>query len=385
MMQKRIFIYLHTTASLQASWIILDNTNRIIQSVEYGDLQQLFLHTDCDVIAITPTEDILFTQVKLPKMSRQRLLQALPFALEEQLIDDITDLHFAIGEYQEDGTLPVAIVSRERMLAWLHIFNELKISPRAFVPDIFGLNFSEKTWTINTNNHLCIVRTGKYSGFACEKENLETLLQLKLSEETESNSINILRLHDTEIQLLEKLAHDFPTLSFINLLQGTFQAKLQSSQIRKVWLAACYLAIALIALVFIRDSISYLVLHHKLYKIETAINQIYHKNFPQAASVVAPRDRMTQKLNTLTGEISKNNFLGLLGSIGKSLAATHVRILNMDFREQHLTLDVSAASFDNLDSFIHALEQQGLAVKQQSAAEAGAEVKATLLIHAGII
>lgn len=55
----------------------------------------------------------------------------------------------------------------------------------------------------------------------------------------------------------------------------------------------------------------------------------------------------------------------------------------MEFREQQLVLDVTSTSFDHLDAFTRSLATQGLNVKQQNAATAGEQVKATLMIRVG--
>lgn len=384
MMQKSMIIYLHSTNGSIASWISLDENNSILESVAEGDLNQLSVAKDCDVYVVVPAQDVLLTQAELPKLTRQRLLQALPFALEEQLIDDVNDLHFAIGDYQADGTLPVAVVSKQKMTFWLNLLEQRGIAPQAFIPAIFALPVPEHDWQINTYDNQCVIRTGKMSGFACEQDNLETLLKLKLAELPENQVIDLVRTQFSYLELLEKLANTIQSLHFINLLQGVHQAKPQSTKIRKIWFAAGYILLACIALAFISNIFSFFILHHQANKLETEINQIYKRNFPQASSVVAPRERMAEKLRTVSGQASKNNIFAVLGKLGKSMTDSHgVRIQNLDFREQQLTLEVSAATFDNLDSFIRVLTQQGLTVKQQNAAAVGTQVKATLLIRAG--
>ena len=61
-----IVIYIHD------EWVALDKNSQ-----------------DAETIAIVPAQDVLLTTAELPKLSRQRLMLALPFALEEQLIDDV--------------------------------------------------------------------------------------------------------------------------------------------------------------------------------------------------------------------------------------------------------------------------------------------------------
>jgi general secretion pathway protein L len=381
-MQKRIIIYLYSAETFSASWIILDENLQIIQSVSQGDINNLTAAEDSDVYIVVPAHDVLLTQVTLPKLSHQKVLQALPFALEEQLIDDVTELHFATGPHQ-DGNFPVAVVSQKKMLDWLAICEQKNLSPRAFIPAMFLLPFIQQNWLVNISEE-CVVRTGEFSGFGCEKDNLDTLLDLRLEEEPNRDTIKIVRSHATEQQLLEKNAFDITSLSYINLLQGRFQPKVQSSKTKKIWLYAAYLAIACVVLAFFSDIVSYAALHHQNSKIESKINAIYKKQFPQATSIIAPRQRMEEKLRTLSGQASKNNLLAILSELGKSLKdMPGIHIQNLDFRERQLTLEVSAATSDNLDNFTRSLTSQGLTVKQQNAAIVGTQVKATLIIHAG--
>lgn len=384
-MQKRLFIYLYP--SLKSSWIILDETNHILQSVEDDDLTQLSaVNKELETFVIVPSQDVLLVTATLPKLSRSRLMQALPFALEEQLIEDINKLHFAIGEYQTDGTLPVAVVSHKKMIEWKEFFEKAGISTQYYLPSIFLLPFKELHWYINSNASVCLARTGKFSGFACEPENETCLLDLKLAEDSQKNSITQVRTDYSNHVLLEKNAKEITSFPFINLLQGSYQAKQQTSKIKYIWLLAAYFAIAWVTLAFTTNIIAFFVLHHRASKIETEINAIYKQHFPQAKSIVAPRERMTEKLKTVAGNINKNNLLGLLGAIGKGLSqAPGVHVQGLDFREQQLTLELTAPSFDNLDVFTKVLTQQGLSVKQQNATIAGSQVKSTFLIRVGSI
>src|ERR1700687_202408 len=71
-----------------------------------------------EVIVIVPGEDVLLVHAKLPKMNRSRFLKVLPFALEEQLIDEVETLHFALAETQDTGDLAVAVVRQQKMQEW---------------------------------------------------------------------------------------------------------------------------------------------------------------------------------------------------------------------------------------------------------------------------
>lgn len=69
---------------------------------------------DSRVIVLIPSVDVLLTTVLLPKISHSRLIQAIPYALEETLLEDVEQLHFAVGDYPIHGAWPVAIMARKK-------------------------------------------------------------------------------------------------------------------------------------------------------------------------------------------------------------------------------------------------------------------------------
>src|SRR5216683_773925 len=70
-----------------------------------------------EIIVWTPAAETLFLRARLPTRSTAKIVQALPFALEEQLIDPPERLHFAFS-HEADGALAVAVTRRERMESW---------------------------------------------------------------------------------------------------------------------------------------------------------------------------------------------------------------------------------------------------------------------------
>src|SRR3977135_529394 len=58
------------------------------------------------ICVLVPGTDVLLTEPEVPMKAGTKLHQVVPFALEEQLADDIDDLHFAIGNEQGAVILP---------------------------------------------------------------------------------------------------------------------------------------------------------------------------------------------------------------------------------------------------------------------------------------
>src|SRR6185437_4091093 len=122
--QKRIVIYIHQLNPFDVSWIILSDHSEIQERVLHGDLIALNTQINSlEVHTIIPGQDVLLTQAELPKLTRERLLQALPYAVEEKLIDDISNLHFSIGKLSSH-TVPTAIINKKKLEAYLKKLSE---------------------------------------------------------------------------------------------------------------------------------------------------------------------------------------------------------------------------------------------------------------------
>jgi len=402
---KQVLLYLDSEEGAYASWLITDHAGKIEQSVLHSPLTHCLVDKeDSEITVVVPGQDVLLTTAKLPKMNRQRLMQALPFACEEQLIDDLNLLHFAAGEYQSDGTVPVMVVKNQKMVSWLNAVKDLTPSPKIITPSTLALPFDEKNWYAAVFDDNVILRMGKYSGFSSEKNNFTALLQLQLTEiekkpdclhiynfSNEPLSLNLKELmvneiHEPNKNFLESFKEWMEKYPSLNLLQGNYIAKQKTSFSKKIWRITAGLMAVWILLLFLSNITSLIILGTASNKTEKAIQQIYKRNFPESTSMVSPRERLEAKLKKLSSNLDQNVILTLLDRVGGSLSeANDIRLQNCDFRNHVLNLTVMAKTFDSLDAFTQALTKKGLVVKQQNAGMSGSEVKASLLINKGAL
>jgi general secretion pathway protein L len=393
---RKIILYLEKADLTQLSWILINDQGAAEQITLHGQLSELSALATGQALPITVVaapEDVLIISAKMPKLNRQRLLQALPFAIEEQLLAEIDDLHFAIGDYTPEG-LPVAIITKNKLRYWLDILKENGLQPFAILPAPLTLPWQEHQWQVSIFADTAIARTGKFSGFACDKQNLAVLLELKLADQTiPPAAVNIINYapdtfaqatqHAPEKDFLLALAN-LDEKNTLNLLQGAFQPKRTATYSKKIWTMTAWLAIAWIAVVLTCNLITLTVLRHQNTKLESAINTIYKHNFPAATSVVAPKSRMTEKLNNLTNDNHKNRLLVWLAYLAKSDAQIKaLKLKQLEYRNNQLSLEFTAPSFASIDSLSQALTQQGLQVKQQNVSAVGAGATGTLLISDG--
>lgn len=401
-MQERLVIYLQADDLSHPTWVVLDANHAVRQSAERDNPEGLAaIAVDKEVIVIVPPQDVLLTRITLPKMQRNRMLQALPYALEEQLTDDLETLHFAPSERDADGVMLVAVVAQNKMQNWVSLLQTWGIQPSSMLPLTLAIPAKADRWQVVMLEQVA-VRVAPNIAFSCDEANAAALLDIALTEyQPLPKEIDIYRVHpQTESNklalevpinealmssrdLYQKLAEQLPADPVLNLLQGQFAPKKSRlPQLDFVMKAAVALALGWVFLLFYGPIMSYFVLHHRVSQLNSDMAAIYRHQFPQATSVIAPKLRMEEKLHKLSAQVGENRLLILLGYVGKALGKTDgVKLKRFDFQSNTLTLDLSAATSDDFATFTDYLTANGLAVKQQNANLSGARVNATLQVE----
>jgi len=93
----------------------------------------------------------------------RKIVQALPFALEEQLIDPPERLHFAFA-HEADGELAVAVTRRERMESWLGALAAAGLAPTHLAPVTLSVPLADRSWTLAFVDGEIVLRSGARAG-----------------------------------------------------------------------------------------------------------------------------------------------------------------------------------------------------------------------------
>jgi general secretion pathway protein L len=401
--QKKTLIILHSIDPVSASWCVFDTTNTI-DAHGHGDLASL--PTECkeyETIVLAPSEDTSILQAQLPKLKTHQLLQAVPYALEDALINDVSELHFALGKRQADNSVPVAVVAKAKITQWLAILDECGITPQQLLPGLLSLPPVIGHWQIKLSNGVAAVRTGDYKGFVCDANNLVTLLELQLTATLEPPvSLQVYGLIGDEIKsfpeninhvpvekivltanlLLTKIIEASMQSPTINLLQNDYLKKSSGAISKKTWRWLGYAVLAWLVIMIISNLFEYIILQKQATRINQAINTIYYQNFPAATAVVAPRERMTAKLQRSGSALTHNDFLVLLAIIGHEIESNStVQLQNLDFRNNQLSVTVTAPTAAAIDKLVLALNAQSIMAKEQNATVGTDTVTAVILLQ----
>ena len=431
-MRNRLFIRIDDTSGAAAgesafalSWLAMDDAGEPQGAVAHGRIQEaLALAPGRQVIVLTPASDVLLARAVVPNVGRQRLAQAIPYALEDQLGSEVEDLHFALGR-QTDQAIAVAVVARDKMDAWLGYLRGAGFQPDLLVPAVLALPYEEGTWTVLRDAVGAIVRSGAQAGFAADHDNLETLLSLAIAEAGDAADVqgrtNVaggrtpgatparLRILDTPgapplhtetwpqtldmavsreacpEDALAVLARNCHEDLVINLLQGDYSRREQLEKLWRPWKPAAAL-LALWLVVYIGMTVSEVVsLSRQSPKLQKQIEQTYLQAFPEASKVVNPKVQMQRRLDALRGNKGAGEgFLELLTQAGGPLKDTpNLELRNITFKEGQLNLDLRVQDLQVLDQLKQRLAAQSkMEVEIQSASSRDNKVESRLQLRA---
>jgi general secretion pathway protein L len=358
------------------------------------------------VVVFVPGNQVLLASPRLPTRKRQRMLQALPFALEEQLASDVDGLHFALGGERADGSVAAAAVAHERMAGWLAQLHEAGIEPERLVADCDALPASRDRWTLLVEPDRWLLRTAS-AGYVFDAETGPDALALALAEAGEA-APPALRLIDARdgatppAALAEALPEGVELATeplrggiagllaagadgAVNLLQGPYGRREALSRRWRPWRPAAAMAALVLLLWGVLAFDSYQTLRGEQARLDAEIAAVYRETFPDAQRVVDARAQMEQRLAVLRGAGGQSGLAALLEPVAPVLKRTPgLGIQGLRYRENNLELDLTLGDLQALDGLKQALLAAGpLQVEIASASAKEGRVEGRLTIQRG--
>lgn len=393
-MIKTLLLYMPSPSTAPSEWMVIDQNTQ--ETVTLSEAVQ------ARVTVLIPGSDVLLTETHIPSTQYHTLAQAIPFALEEQISSSISASHFAFKP--QDKNQAVAVIERQRLQDYIDALASEHIVPHAIMPLTLALPCHENTWSIIVDDHLATLRMGLYHGMACDRSALLDILHLALQDHeqptpqkitlfdfastpfalpTEPTRLTALPVDITRpnTHLRTFLAQHMPEKPPINLLQGRFQLRTQTSRTQRYWRIAIIL--------FFIGSMTWLSSHvfQALYfnrqqnQATRAIASIYQRIFPQARTIVSPKIRMQRTIDELREHHGGDTLLRLLAKIAPVITKENVTLSRLAFANQQVQLAITLKSFADLQTLRAALQAKQLHVTQRNVVQQKAQVVAELLIQ----
>ena len=352
----------------EASWILADARGNAISAPQTGPLEQAAQRSaGRHVCVLVPGTDVLLTEPELPVKAGAKLQQIVPYALEEQLAEDIDDLHFAIGRRSTDGpTTPVAVVALSLMDDLLpvnpgHAVALLEDDVVVVRPPV-GSTISMPSDALAEALHLV-----KPTADAGEGTGRGLILYTGAAEWQQfSPQVEAVRdqFDGIKVQLLTSgpltlLAQQLPTAKPINLLQGRYTPQTTRTVGWQAWRVAAMLLVGLVALHVIGKGAELFVLKSAEKKVDTSIEQAFQAAMPGETNATNARRRMETKLVSVRNGAGSGllSALGAFAEARNSVPGTTVQA--MSFHDGSLVLKMGAPDADALDRLSQLLRSGG--------------------------
>ncbi|MCC8999596.1 MAG: type II secretion system protein GspL [Candidatus Contendobacter sp.] len=369
----------------QAEWLLPDGT------VQHGALTELAHHAvGARWVLIAPGERLTLHRVPLPSRKRSIWARAVPYALEDQVAEDIETLHFALGAAPDGGLLPVAVVAHDTLREWLETCAQAGLTPAAVIPEPLLLPWQEGDWSVFLEERRAVVRTGRWEGFATERDLLDLLLNQALAEAGDARPQRLrvwgspppepaeagleLVIEDTLPEPLRLFATGSPPIPPLNLLQGPYGQQAHWGRRLRHWRVAAVLAGLWLLTQGIAQIHEYWSLQRELMTLRTETEQVFRDAVPNATKIVNPKVQLETRLRELRPSGSSGGALfELLQRGGQPLTGfPGVTLRGFNYRDGQLDLDLEGGNPAVLDQLQQRLNQQtGLQVEMRTTQREG--------------
>jgi len=316
-----------------------------------------------EIIVLVPATEVVLTEATLSARNRAQLLQALPYAVEEQVLGPLDDLHFAASR-GTSGTLGVAVVAKAALRGWLARLAEAGIQPDVVVPESLALRAAAQQASLMIDGDRAVARLAPWSAFACSLAELPGWLALAGPRHAldvhDFRAAPALALplhpasyHERQRDPLAFLAGGFAAAP-LNLLDGEFAPRHRHARGRHWWRVAAVLAAIVALLAFAGLGADVLRLSRESARIAALTQDALRKAFPDidAAQIarLGAEQLMRGRLERQHGGESSAGVLRVLAQVAPILGdSTRTQVRGIEYRNGVLEVALRAPDMSALD------------------------------------
>ena len=405
-------------------WVTVDAHGALIGEPGHGELADAAeAVADNRVIVLAPAPSVLRTSALVPVRGAAKVLQALPFAMEEQLATDVDKLHFAAGKRDGDGLLRVAAVERAEIEAWLESLAEAGIQPSALYAESDAVSAIPNTTTLLIERDSVLLREADGAIAVTDPDGVEAVLELWLNarqsddedEEVSTSPTNLLiyqteetreeasiealivglepRVTSLDVRVLSdgalaRLAAQIVAEPGINLLQGAYAPASNLKGYLAAWRSAAILFACLTAALLGAKLLEIAALKQQAASLDSAIEQAIRYTFPEVREIRDARALLQSKLGGLRGQSAvgaPTEFLDTLKAVAGAVSTgSSTKLETINYRSGVMELRVLAPNVEALDTIQKQIVKNGgLQAEIQSANPEGDGVRGRIQIKGG--
>ena len=401
------------------SWALLDPFGALLEQGEHLLFQlrdRIEIDEEIRVIILVSGERVLTTEIDVAPNHARHIKKALPFMVEEQLAEDIDDVHLALPPNAGVGKNHISVVSHQELIHWLELLYSVDLEPYMIAPEFMFLPNPESDLRILFDRERALIQYDQYAGTVVELDNLDIYLQLycqsvdktdtlkfslmasdedergkealtnfsaSLKENEPAAAINTQLYRESVFSVLAVMAIKSMGQA-LNLLQGGYRVRTESQQTFMKWrpvAAVVALFVVCQLALFVGSGLWY---QSRASDVKADSISLYRKLFPSERRVVNPKLQFQSHMNESQSMDFSKQFLGLLQIVSSDLPAKDMRLRNLRFDASagRLMLEVDAKTIDQLESYKSSLVESGVQVELLQAEKQDHGVSGRLRVEA---
>jgi general secretion pathway protein L len=297
---------------------------------------------------VIPAELVLLTRARLPRGSKQKMRQLLPFAIEDRLVAEPDTVHVAAGSHLADGQTALAVIDKAWLAQSLARLDAAGLRPRSAWPETLLAALPADGWTMVWDGRSGFLRSGTQTGMSLDggsSAQPPAALLLSVAEARAAAALPqrlLLRLRESapppdveawsqalgvavEVgEAWSPLQHPDAPSGGIDLLQGAFAPSTPARQ----WWPSLRLPLLLAGLIVLLQlgatTVEWLQLTREKQRLQASMETSFRAAFPDARVVIDAPLQMQRNLAELrgtAGQPSPLDFLPLLARAATALDA----------------------------------------------------------------
>lgn len=381
-MSETLLIHYNIEHTHQATWALCNDAGELTGKISSGALDELSeAAANHRNVVLLNSQCLHINQLQLPTQNLQKMLKAVPYAIEEFIAEDIENFHFVIAKNKHNSLTAVVGIDKITLQNIIQVFQQANITLEKVIPDVLCLAANGQQWVCLNYLDTSYLQTDTLNGMALSHDVVPYIVNNKLQDETQDPPEKILLFTEQEntaafdqLQLdnlsngekLEKIDivyNKHPLVVFcghykqalpLNLLQNEFKNKRKSSALWQHWRLAASLAAIWLVLNLALTGFQYTQIKSENNITKAKIEQVYKKAFPKSQKIINPRVQMEQKLNKLksgTGSSNKGLIFLLAESFGTlSSDKINITLQSLTFRNNRMDIGLDSNNLQAIEN-----------------------------------
>ncbi|MBU2910418.1 type II secretion system protein GspL [Vibrio splendidus] len=384
-MSEFLTVRLSSEPQSPVQWLVWSTSQQeVIASGELSSWEQLDELTPYaekrSCIALLPGSECLIKRVEIPKGAARQFDSMLPFLLEDEVAQDIEDLHLTILD--KDAThATVCGVDREWLKQALDLFREANIIFRKVLPDTLAVPLEDQGISALQIDQHWLLRQGNYQAVSISEAWLPMFLQsdwvVADDEEQATTIFSYTAMPSDDVQqqsglewqakpaeLVMSLLSQQAITSGVNLLTGTFKTKSSFSKYWRVWQKVAIAACLLVAVIVTQQvlKVQQYEAQAQAYRMES--ERIFRAVLPgkqRIPTVSYLKRQMNDEAKKYGGSGEGDSLLGWLALLPETLGqvkTVEVESIRYDGNRSEVRLQAKSSDFQHFETARVKLEEK---------------------------